>query len=97
MGGPTGAAEFPGDTLFDDVEEFKADGQELGTLAFMSGWNGIGKRFSFLPRDESPEAFVKRKGAGKHGRGVGETGIEFTESFFEIAFVLDGVGHSGGG
>lgn len=96
MGGAPGASEFPGNPFFDDVEKLEADGKELGPFAFVSGRDGIGKGFPLLPGDEGAQSLIERKCACEHGGGVGETGVEFAKSFFEIAVVLDGVGHSRG-
>lgn len=91
--GPTRAAELPGYALFDDIEQFKADREELGAFALVTGGDCIGDAFSILPRNEGAEFVVEWKGLGEESGGFGEGILEFTESFLKILVVFDGVGH----
>jgi len=96
VGSPAGAAEFPGDAFFDNIEEFEADGKELGAFTLGARRDGLREGFSFLPGDERAEISVERKGIGEHCGCFGEAFVEFAESLREISVVLDIVRHSGG-
>jgi hypothetical protein len=93
VGSAARAAEFPGDTLFDDVKKFEANGEELGSFTFSSGGDFFREWFSFLPRDKRAESSIKREGLGQHGRSFGQAFIEFAKSLREISVILNIVRH----
>ena len=84
---------MPRHALFDDIEQFEADREELGAFALVTGGDCFGDAFSFLPRNEGAEFVVEWKGLGEEPCGFGEGFLEFTESFLKILVVFDGVGH----